>query len=230
MFRYILAFAAALSLGMLLALAETMRRPLARLLRAVLVGVVAVLVTRGLAIGAAGVANEAWWAAIIGAAILLGAARLGWALRRPGRRARSASLEPPHVPLTAALPDSHWRRFEAHLDWVSRKEVARSRAAIDGFIAERQSPSLTHEHRSLLLSCEKRVPELIDACIERCRNATGRERDHYIDQTLARIRQIGVEAERARVEVRSADDQRLHVLHRYFDGVTGDSTRRPTLP
>jgi hypothetical protein len=230
MLRYFLAFAAALSIGLLLALAETMRRPLARLLRAVLVGLVAVLVTLGLAIGVTGLANEAWWAAIIGAAILLGAARVGWALRRPGRRAREAGLEPSHVPLTAALPDSHWRRFEAQLDWVSRKEVGRSRAAIDGFLAERQSPSLTHEHRSLLLSCEKRVPELIDACIDRCRNATGRERDHYIDETLARIRQIGVEAERARGEIRAADDQQLHVLHRYFDGVAGDSKQRPTLP
>lgn len=230
MLRYILAFAAALSLGVLLALAETIRRPLARLLRAVLVGVVAVLATLGLAIGAAGLANEAWWAAIIGAAILLGAGRLGWALRRPGGRARAASLEPPHVPLTAALPDSHWRRFEAQLDWVSRKEVGRSRAAIDGFLAERQSPSLTNDHRSLMVSCEKRIPELIDTCIDRCRNATGRERDHYIDETLARIRQIGIEAERARVEVRAADDQRLHVLHRYFDGVTGEPDQRSTLP
>lgn len=183
------------------------------------------LVTIGLAIGVAAITNETWWAAIIGGAILLAAGRLGWALRRPRRR---ASEEPSHVPLTAALPDSHWRRFEAELDWVSRQEVRRSRTAIAGFVAERQSPSLTHEHRSLLLSCEKRVPELIDACIDRCRNATGRERDRYIDSTLATLSQIGAEAERARVEIRAADDQRLQVLHRYFEGVAG--SKPPSVP
>jgi hypothetical protein len=225
MFRFLLAVMATIGLGVLFALAETVRRPLARLVRAVLLGLVTVLTITGLAIGVTGLANETWWAAIVGAGIMVVAARLGWALRR--RRARAA--EPEHVPLTRALPDPHWRSFDAQLDWVGRQQMRRSRQAIEGFLAERDSPSLSHEHRALLLSCEKRVPELIETCLDRCRNASSRERDRYIDETLARLNQIGAEAERARVEIRSADDQRLSTLHRYFDDVAGErgEPRRP---
>jgi hypothetical protein len=71
----------------------------------------------------------------------------------------------------------------------------------------------------LLVACEKRVPELIETCVERCRNASPRERDRYIDETLARLAQLSAEAEAARRQVREADDRRLQVLHRYFDDV-----------
>jgi len=132
-----------------------------------------------------------------------------------------------HIPLTRCVPHSDWHRFEAQLDWVARHQARKSRAAIDRFVAERNSPSLTHEHRSLLLSCEKRVPELIETCLERCGNASPQERDHYIDETLDTLNQIGAEAERARREVRDADDRRLEMLHRYFDGVAGEDGPQP---
>jgi hypothetical protein len=224
MLRILLAFVAALGLGALFALAETVRRPLARLVGGVLLALVTVLTVTGLAIGITGLANEAWWAAIVGGGILVVAARLGWALRR----GRPCGPVTDHVPITRSLPQPHWQRFEAQLDWVARQQVRRSRKAIDALLAERESPSLTHEHRALLLSCEKRVPELIDACLDRCRHASSRERDFYIDETLVRLDQIGAEAERARIDIRSADDQRLKVLHRYFDGVAGrDGPPRP---
>jgi hypothetical protein len=218
MFRFLLAVMATMGLGVLYMLAETVRGPLARLVRAMLMALVTVLTITGLAIGVTGLANETWWAAIVGGGILVVAARLGWALRRR----RSTLPEPEHVPLTRSLPEPHWRRFDAQLDWVARQQVRRSRLAIEGFLAERESPSLSHDHRALLLSCEKRVPELIETCLDRCRNASSPERDRYVDETLARLNQIGAEAERARQEVRSADDQRLKTLHRYFDGVAGE--------
>lgn len=225
MLRFLLLLAAGLALGTLFALANAMRRPLARLTRAVLGGLVAVLVTGGLAIGVTGLVSEAWWAAILGGGLLVVALRLAWALRRP-RRGKPVD-ESEHVPLTRPEADSHWKRFDAALDWMARKQARRSRRAIEGFVAERDSPSLTQEHRSLLLSFEKRVPELIETCLDRCRNASPQERERYMDETLDRLVQIGGEAERARREVRKADDQRLQVLHRYFDGVVGDRDERP---
>lgn len=225
MLRFLLLVIVGVTLGTLFALANAVRRPLARLTRAVLRGVVAVLVAAGLAIGVTGLVTEAWWAAILGGGLLVVALRLVWALRRPRRGKQVDQIE--HVPLTRSVADPHWQRFEADLDWVARQQARRSRRAIEGFLAERDSPSLTHEHRSLLLSCEKRVPELIDTCLDRCRNASRDERERYVDETLDRLVQIGGEAERARREVRKADDQRLQVLHRYFDGMVGDSDERP---
>lgn len=227
MLRSLLLLFACLSLGLLFALAESVRRPLARLIRGLLLGLVCVLGLVGLAVGTLGLENESWVGAVVGGAILLVAGRLGWALRR---RHRPAAGEPDHVPLTRSARDPRWQRFEAQLDWLARKEVQRSRTAIEHFLQERESASLTQEHRALLLSCEKRVPELIDACLERCRNARGRERERYIAETLARLEQIGRDAERARREVREADDLRLKTLHNYFDSVTANSGGPPERP
>ena len=224
MWRLGLALVAALGLGLVFAIVQTARRPVARLLRGILAGLVAVLAFAGLAIGVTGLVEETWWAAIIGGGLLLLALRFGWALRTP--RPSRAVRDTRHVPLVEARPDDEWRSFEGTLDWVGRQQARRAHKAIAGFVAERTSPSLTPEDRSLLLSCEKRVPELIRTCLDRCRNASPRERDRYIDETLARLEQIGVEAERARRDVREADDRRLQVLHRYFDGVAAPKDER----
>lgn len=223
MWRIVLALIAALGLGLVVAIAQSLRRPLVRAFRASLAGVAFLLALGGLAIGVTGIADEIWWAAVMGGGILFAGLRLGWALRRP-RRARSM-VSVPSTRLPDAVDDP-WTRFESALDWVGRQQARRSRKAIAGFVAERESPSLTIEHRTLLLSCEKRVPELVQACVDRCRNASPRERDQYIDETLARLDQLAGEADRARREVRELDDKRLHVLHRYFDGVAGNSGKR----
>ncbi|MDQ3483548.1 MAG: hypothetical protein M3448_09125 [Pseudomonadota bacterium] len=220
MFRFFFLVMAAAGLTMLFALAAAVRRPLARLLRATLLGIVTLLAVTGFAAIVAGVTSDSWWAAIIGGAIMLLALRLGWPLARPRRRNRMDELK--HVPLTRSAPDPRWRHFDSSLDWVSRRQSSQARTAIEGFIAERDSQSLTHEHKALLVSLERRVPELIDTCLDRCRNANRTERQRYMDETLDRITQIGAEAERARLEIRRADDQRLQVLHRYFDDVVGD--------
>lgn len=224
--RHLLLILATLGLGLFLAVLAAVGRPLVRLVRAMLFGVVAILAIAGSAIGVAGLTSDAWWAVVVGAGILLIALRVGWGLRRP--RGTPFPEQVQHVPLTRLNTggDSHWSGFEGDLDWVGRQQARRARAAIEGFIAERDSQSLTHEHRSLLLSCEKRVPELLNACRERCRNASRHERERYIDDTLNTLVQIGREAERARREVREADDQRLRVLHRYFEEVAGPEEDR----
>ena len=227
MLRLFFLFLGSITLGLILLAAEKLRRPLGKLIRAIALGIVAVLTLAGLALGVAGIAEQAWWMALLGALFLVGAARIGWKVRR--RRIREPLVEPAHVPLTRAMPDMHWRRFESNLDWVSRKQVQRSRAAIEKFLRERDSPSLGPDHRTLLLSCEKRVPELIETCLQRCANASRDERDRYIDETLDTLSRIGEEANQARREVREADDRRLETLHRYFDGVAGDRKDQPRL-
>jgi hypothetical protein len=222
--RQLLLILATLWVGLLLAFAGALRRPLVRLVRGLLGAVVAVIGVAGAAVGAAGVSSEAWWAVAVGGGMVLIALRLAWALRRPGRGRRAGVVQ--HVPLTRSEPGTRWSSLEADLDWVGRQQARRARNAIEGFVAERHSKSLTHEHRSLLLSCEKRVPELLEAVEERCRNASRQERIRYVDDTLNILVQIGGEAERARREVREADDRRLEVLHRYFDGVAGSSEDR----
>lgn len=225
MLRFLLLFAASLGVTMILAFAAVVRRPLVRLVRAVLLGLAGLLAVTAIALVGAGVSNDSWWATIAGVATMLLAARVGWPLLRRRRPRHDRELE--HVPLTRAAPDARWGRLEAGLDWVSRQQARQSRAAIQRFLAERDSQSLTHEHRALLLSCEKRVPELIDTCLDRCRNANRQERERYLDETLDRLVQLAGEAERARLEIREADDQRLRVLHRYFDGVAGNGRDRP---
>lgn len=221
MTKIVLAVFAVLSLGALFVFADTARKPVVRLIRTVMLGIISIVGLLGLGVGVTGIENGSWAVGVVGGAIALLAARFGWALSRGPRQRRhwEASPAPAHIPLTCVEPGAPWDRFEAGLDWVARKQVHRSRAAIEGFVIERDSLSLTQDQRALLLSCEKRVPELIETCIERCRNATGRERDRYIEDTLARLGQIGDEAEEARRAVRAADDRRLEVLHRYFDDV-----------
>jgi hypothetical protein len=230
MTRILLAMLALLSLGALFVAGERVRRPLVRLIRALVMGVVVVVGLIGLGVGITGLEDGSWAVGVVGLAIALLALRFGWTLSRSWRQRRhwsAAALAPDHVPQTRPAPDVAWDRFEAGLDWVARKKARRSRTAIEGFLAEGDSPSLTQNQRALLLSCEKRVPELIATCVARCRNATGRERDRYIDETLKRLNQIGEEAEEARRAVREADDRQLDVLHRYFDGVAPrDGERR----
>ena len=110
---------------------------------------------------------------------------------------------------------------------MSRKQAQRSRIAIDKFLAERDSPSLGADHRTLLLSCEKRAPELIETCLQRCANAGRDQRDRYIDRHARYSRPPRPGGRTARREVREADDRRLETLHRYFDGVAGDGKRGP---
>lgn len=224
MLRFLLIAVAGLALGLVFALASALRRPLARIVRGLVAAIAALLALAGLGIAVAGLANEAWWAVAVGGAILLLSARLGWPLVR--RRSPRHTRELEHVPLTRSAPDSRWAGFERSLDWVSRRQAQQSRAAIERFLAERNSESLTHAHRALLVSCEKRVPELIDACLDRCRNASRQERERYMDETLDRLVHIAGEAEKARLEIREADDQRLRVLHRYFDDVSGRGAGR----
>lgn len=219
--RLLLAVLGLLVIPFLLALATTLRGALARLLRTLLLLIVTVIGLLGLGTGVTGLERGQSAVFVVGVAIALLCVGFGLALSRGWRRPqRSGPVTGRYVTVPeTAEPGGPWREFEAGLDWVARKQVSRSRLAIDAFVAERGSTSLTPAHRALLLSCEKRVPQMIETCVARCRQATARERNRYIDDTITRIGQIADEAEQARREVRAADDRQLEVFHRYFDEV-----------
>lgn len=123
------------------------------------------------------------------------------------------------VPAFAALPDPRWARLSSHLDRRQREQARVARERIAALLAERQSAALTPDEAQLMISCEKRVPELIDACLDRCRSARPEERCDYAAPTLERLVRIGEEAESARLRIRSRDDGKLTTMHTYFDNV-----------
>lgn len=227
MLRILVALVGSLGFALVFALGERMQRPLARLIRGVLLALTALLAVIGLLIGVGGAANEAWWAVAIGGLVLVLAARLGWKIKRLAAEQATASRRGPGVPSTSLLPDLRWRKLDGVLSWPERQRARLAREHIQGFLAERESPSLTTDHQALLVSLENRVPELIETCLDRCRRARPEERRTYVAATLDKLTQIGTEAERARQEVRAADDTRLEVLHRYFDTVAPAGGQRP---
>ncbi|WP_426266067.1 hypothetical protein [Sphingomonas sp. LHG3443-2] len=120
----------------------------------------------------------------------------------------------------AGLPDPRWARLSSHLDRRQREAARLARERIAALLAERQSAALTPDEAQLMISCEKRVPELIDTCLERCRTARPNERCDYAAPTLERLVRIGEEAEATRQRIRARDDGRLTTMHHYFDAVT----------
>ena len=129
------------------------------------------------------------------------------------------------VPGLSALPDPRWARLAALLDRRQREQARLARERIAALLAERQSAALTPEEAQLMISCEKRVPELIDTCLDRCRSARPNERCDYAAPTLERLVRIGEEAEAARAAIRARDDGRLLTMHTYFDTVAGSRER-----
>lgn len=219
MLKLVAGLIGSLLLALALAVGERVWGPLSALVRMAFYGLAALLGLVGLTILLLGLSQEAGWAMILGGMIAATGGLLALAVRR-ARRRLAAALAGSRVPRATGLaPDPRWRRLDQHLGWAERQRTRLARERIESFLAERQSESLTGDHRQLLISCEKRVPELIDACLERCARARPEERHRYLEETLGRLSQLGEEAERAREEVRAADDRRLQTLHRYFDGV-----------
>lgn len=131
---------------------------------------------------------------------------------------------PSVLPNLSALPDPRWAKLSMLLDRGQREQARVARERIRAFLGESRSASLGPHEAQLLISCEKRVPELIDACLERCRGARPGERCDYAGGTLDRLVKIGEEAEEARQAIRARDDGRLLTMQTYFDTVVSRDT------
>ncbi|GAA3998087.1 hypothetical protein [Sphingomonas humi] len=146
--------------------------------------------------------------------------------RKVVRRVKAlANGLPPGLAGLTAIPDVRWARLAAHLDRRQREAARLARERIAALLAERHSAALTPEEAQLMISCEKRVPELIDTCLERCRTARPGERCDYAVPTLERLVRIGEEADAARKSIRARDDGRLLTMHNYFDTVIPGQAR-----
>ena len=123
------------------------------------------------------------------------------------------------MPGLAPLVDPRWMQLGRHLDRRQREQARLAHQRIAALLVERGSAAVTPEEAQLMIACEKRVPELIDTCLDRCRSARPDERCDYAAPTLERLVRIGEEAEAARQGIRGRDDGRLVTMHRYFDSV-----------
>lgn len=136
----------------------------------------------------------------------------------------------PAMPNLSAIPDPRWAKLSALLDRPQREQARIARERIRAFLGESSAAgSLDPHHQQLRISCEKRVPELIDTCLDRCRAARPGERCDYVEPTLERLVRIGEEAEAARASIRAVDDKRLLTMHHYFDNVVSrDAEPQPS--
>jgi hypothetical protein len=142
-------------------------------------------------------------------------------VRKVLRKARGfASGFGQSLPASTLAADPRWAQLGRHLDRRQQAQARMARERIALLLEERSSAALTPEEAQLMIACEKRVPELIDTCLDRCRSARPEERCDYAAPTLERLVRIGEEAEAARRGIRGRDDGRLVTMHRYFDTVT----------
>lgn len=134
-------------------------------------------------------------------------------------RGFAQNLSPPGMRHAATAHDPRWNGLATHLDRQQKEAAWVAHQQIGALLAERGSGALTQEEAQLMIACERRVPELLDTCLDRCASALPGERCEYAGATLERLARIGQEAEAARVAIRSRDDGRLTTMHRYFDAV-----------
>ncbi len=66
--------------------------------------------------------------------------------------------------------------------------------------------------KELTLLIRRRIPELIEACAEQCRNATHSERESLVEDLLESLETVGAEADRCRKEVRRSQGTPFDVL------------------
>jgi amino acid transporter len=109
MTKIVLAAFALLTLGTLFVLAETVRNPLVRVIRAILLGIVTIVGLLGLGVGITALEDGSTAVALVGGAIALLALRFGWGLSRGPRQRRHWEIAPPpdHIPLIKAKPCRH---------------------------------------------------------------------------------------------------------------------------
>ena len=218
-------------LGLLAKMVERLWRLLARLIGAVLL-----LASMGVVAGASVIASrllqeEDWAGLAVVLAVACASVWFAWILFRRLRRLRDPNR--PHLsgrgpdriapvaaapPLPSRIEGSQDRdRLLALMKWGERRRARQAWAKLDALLMERDSASLTSDHRALILSLEKRIPELTQETLRRCEQALAAERRAYMAKMLATLEGLAADAASARAAIRAADDFELETLHRYFE-------------
>lgn len=151
-----------------------------------------------------------------GFAVLLCLSMLVRLYRTRGPAIRQASQNVPKVEAVELPKPDDWIKICRYLSWSERRRVDRARTAIEAFLAELESPSLSTEHNQLALTLKERVPQLLAECLRRCASGSPSECRRYAENFCQTYCELGKSAEVARTEVRQSDDHRLNVLHEYF--------------
>lgn len=124
------------------------------------------------------------------------------------RRGRAAD---PADPLEAA-----WTRAAAEADWaVSR--VATARTSCARLLAIADADPLATDAVDWANVVRRRVPDLVAACMDECRDATPVERRRNLDDLIDSLEKIGAEAERRRDRFRDGRVSPFTVQRTYVD-------------
>lgn len=221
MFGMVLAAIGSLILiALVMSILQKVWRLVANLLRFLCAVALIVLAATGALLVSFGIQEGVWSGVGLGGLIVIVSVKMflrlvrSWSLRRERSHIRIPS------PQASDTGREGWSQFTSRLRWSQRRRAVAAESTIGAFLAEKVSIALSADHRSLIVSLERRVPELIAECIGRCERATASERREYLARALATVEQLAAEAERARREIRAADDHELNVLHRYFGQVS----------
>ncbi len=126
-------------------------------------------------------------------------------------RLRRGQAADPGDPLEAA-----WALAAAEADWaVSR--VAAARTSCARLLAIADSDSLATDAVDWANVIRRRVPDLVAACMEECRDATPVERRRNLDDLIDSLEKIGAEAERRRDRFRDGRVSPFTVQRTYVD-------------
>ena len=144
-----------------------------------------------------------------GLALFFGARKLRqWIAGAKLRRMKQAR---PADPLEAA-----WAAAAGEADWaVSR--IAAARTSCARLIAIAEAEPLATDAVDWANVVRRRVPDLVRACQDECRDATGAERRRNLEDLIESLEKIGAEADRRRDRFREARVSPFTVQRTYVE-------------
>lgn len=158
------------------------------------------------------IAFVAVWAVAIGATLVGGVigyrrARQYLAARRFARMRQVKSADP---------LDAAWSRAAGEADWaVSR--IAAARTSCTRLLAIADADPLAADAVDWANVVRRRVPDLVDACLGECADATPSERRRNLEDLVESLEKIGAEADRRRDRHRGGQVSAFEVQRTYVD-------------
>lgn len=147
--------------------------------------------------------------AAAGLALFVGARKLRQ--RIAGAKLRRMKHVRPSDPLESA-----WAAAAGEADWaVSR--IAAARTSCARLIAIADAEPLAADAVDWANVVRRRVPDLVAACLEECRDATAAERRRNLEDLVESLEKIGAEADRRRDRFREVRVSAFTVQRTYVD-------------